>query len=99
MILGGRDSALISPYKNPRTYQEVNALFSAPKKIRFAQGYMEQIHYTPLEMRGTVHSYALGQWDNLQSNSTFCPTYTEPVPTMYSAIWKRWLHQKHFVMD
>jgi hypothetical protein len=95
VILGGRDGALISPYKDPRTYQEVDALFSAPEKIRFARGYAERIRYTPPEMRGAVHSYALGQWDNLQSNSTFRPTYAEPVPTMYSAIWKRWLHQKH----
>lgn len=92
LVLGGRNGALISPEKDPRTQAEVDALFNAPEKIGHARAYVERIRFTPPELRGDLHSRALDLWAVLQLKTK--PTSRpEPLPATHTSIWKRWLRQ------
>jgi len=56
---GGRNGVLVSPYKDPKSEEEVNTLFSTDNK---AFGYCERIHNTPPKLRNTFHQRALDRW-------------------------------------
>jgi len=56
---GGRNSVLVSPYKDPKSEEEVNTLFSTDNK---AFGYCECIHNTPPELHDAFHQCTLNRW-------------------------------------
>jgi len=56
---GGRNSVLVSPNKDLKSEEEVNALFSIDNK---AFGYCEHIHNTPPELHDTFHQCTLDRW-------------------------------------
>jgi hypothetical protein len=93
LVFRGRNGALISPDKDPRTQTEVDALFNAPDKIGHAWTYTECIRFTPPELHRNLHSHALEQWTVLQEN-TIPTDRPEPLPATHPTIWRRWLCQK-----
>jgi len=91
---GGRNGVLVSPYKDPKSEEEVNALFSTDNK---AFGYCERIHNTPPELRDTFHQRALDRW--LETHDGNPPRRgpskrNEPSPYDENSVWKRWLKLK-----
>ena len=93
IIGGGRNGVLISPYTDPKSEEEVNALFSVNK----AFGYCERIHNTPPELRDAFHQCALDRW--LETHDRNPPRQGpswrhEPSPYDDNANWKWWLKSR-----
>ena len=91
---GGRNGVLVSPYKDPKSEEEVNAHFSMDNK---AFGYCERIHNTPPELRDAFHQRALDRW--LETHDGNPPRrgpskHNEPSPYDENSVWKRWLKLK-----
>ena len=94
-IIGrGRNGVLVSLYKDPKSEEEVNTLFSANNK---AFGYCECIHNTPPELRDAFHQRALDRW--LETHDRNPPQQgpskrNELSPYDENSVWKRWLKIK-----
>jgi hypothetical protein len=102
LILGGRNGVLISS-RDPTNEAGITALLTTPSRHAHAEGYIDRVQNTPLELHEECHQKALELWAGLQdarceerregriASGGVPPLPKEPLPHVSTAIWKKWL--------